>query len=108
MVARPPPPPSRLLSPRPPALLCRRPHHPTCSPPPTPAHPNLPLARSRGGRGGGRDTADTRALREENERVVGALVAKTMELALLSEAEITLRRELARAKEVNMKLVRGL
>ncbi|GFR47585.1 hypothetical protein Agub_g9317 [Astrephomene gubernaculifera] len=47
---------------------------------------------------------ELRNLRSENERLVQQLVSKTMELAELSESEITLKRELARLREVNMKL----
>ncbi len=36
--------------------------------------------------------------------MVSALVSKTMELAELSESDIQLRRELARLKELNMRL----
>lgn len=53
-------------------------------------------------------TEELASLRAENERVVSQLVATTMELAEVAEAEITLRRDLARAKEVNMKLAQKM
>mgnify|MGYP001807127140 CR=1 FL=1 len=54
--------------------------------------------------GAGASAEEVRRLRQENEQVVSQLVAKTMELAQQSENEITLKRELARLREVNMKL----
>ncbi|KXZ54204.1 hypothetical protein GPECTOR_5g298 [Gonium pectorale] len=52
----------------------------------------------------GASAEEVRTLRAENEKLVQQLVAKTMELAEQNEAEITLKRELARLREVNMKL----
>ncbi|GLC41964.1 hypothetical protein PLESTM_001271200 [Pleodorina starrii] len=70
----------------------------------------LTQSRSAGAAAGGTagmssgNMEELRNLRSENERLVQQLVAKKMELAELSESEITLRRELARLHEVNMKL----
>ncbi|GIL91295.1 hypothetical protein Vretimale_9986 [Volvox reticuliferus] len=60
--------------------------------------------RSAGAAGGAANVEELRNLRSENERLVQQLVSKTMELAELSESEITIKRELARLQEVNRKL----
>ena len=57
--------------------------------------------------GGGGRSADAQ-LKEENVRFVMQLVAKQMELAQLSESETMLKRDLSRAKEVNVKLAAKL
>jgi hypothetical protein len=58
-----------------------------------------------GGGGGGRGGDQNPNLKEEN---VMQLVTKQMELAQLSETEMMLRRDLSRAKEVNVKLAAKL
>ncbi|GLI62410.1 hypothetical protein VaNZ11_005030 [Volvox africanus] len=60
--------------------------------------------RSAGAAGGAANVEELRNLRSENERLVQQLVSKTMELAELSESEITIKRELMRLQEVNRKL----
>ncbi|GIL59065.1 hypothetical protein Vafri_14027 [Volvox africanus] len=64
----------------------------------------LAQTRSAGAVGGADNLEELRNLRSENERLVQQLVSKTMELAELSESEITIKRELARLQEVNRKL----
>lgn len=56
------------------------------------------------GRASGTVGKELAQLREENETLVSQLVAKQMEFAQLSEEQAMLKRELYRAKEVNMKL----
>jgi len=53
---------------------------------------------------GGASASELASLREENERLVQQLVSKQMEFAMLSEEQAMLKRDLYRAKEVNMKL----
>ncbi|MEW5296787.1 MAG: hypothetical protein WDW36_000041 [Sanguina aurantia] len=52
--------------------------------------------------------ADLEELVRENDAFVAQLVANKMELALASEAEVQIRRDLYKAKDVNMKLAAKL
>jgi hypothetical protein len=74
-------------------------------PPPNCCRAGRGLAVSAGaGAAGGASAEEVRKLRADNAELVQKLVSKTMELAELSESEITSRRELTRLKEVYAKL----
>ncbi|GAX78579.1 hypothetical protein CEUSTIGMA_g6018.t1 [Chlamydomonas eustigma] len=60
--------------------------------------------QSSSGRSRGGNSRELEEVREERDRLVNQLVAKQMELAQMSEDEAMLKRELTRAKEVNLKL----